>query len=180
MQPIETTTNTHARAIRVARETGKLIGRVFAGIAAVYIAAAISTQSFTPGLGSFLPAPDGYQSIHAFQNARIRDFPALYEDHGPGPVAGAGHLRRITNGKLYGTTRSTEPGHRPDVMTLHIERPFGPTIVAHLEVPVRPNVLEYLRSLRRGAVVSIAGIGHGDGRNNVYVYPVHQIDGHTP
>ena len=179
MQPIDTT-NTHVKAIRIAKKAGKLIGLVFAGIATVYIVAAVSTRSFTPGLGNFRPPPDGYQSIQAFRNARTRNFAALYDDRGPGLVAGAGHLRRITNGKLYGTTPSSEAGHSPDVMTLHIERLFGPNIVAHLDVPVGPDVLEHLRSLRRGAVVSIAGIGHGDGESNVYIYPVHQIDGHTP
>lgn len=64
--------------------------------------------------------------------------------------------------------------------TLRIRRPFGVSIIAHLDVPLRPGLQEHLRTLRKGAIVTIAGIGHGDGEYNIYIYPVHQVNGHAP
>ena len=138
-------------------------------------------HTWTPGIELLVPIPDGYQDIRAFRAARTHDFPALHGKPPPGPVAGSGHLLRITDERLYGTeTTETGQNRRPEVKTLHIERVFGPDIIAHLDVPLRPDLQEHLQSLRKGAIVTIAGIGHGDGEHNVYIYPVHQVNAHAP
>ena len=138
-------------------------------------------HTWTPGIELFVTTPDGYQDTRAFRSAHRHDFPALHDEPPPAPVAGTGHLHRVTNGTPYGTrSTGTERGRRPDVKTLHIERLFGPAIIAHLDVPLRPGLQEHLRSLRKGAVVTIAGIGHGAGEHNIYIYPVHQVNGHAP
>lgn len=138
-------------------------------------------HTWTPGIELFVATPDGYENTPAFRTARTHDFPALQREPPATQVAGAGHLRRITKGRLYGTqTAGAVQNSRPNVKTLHIERVFGPDIVAHLDVPLRPGLREHLQSLRKGAVVTVAGIGHGDGEHNVYIYPVHQVNGHAP
>ena len=163
--------------ITTARDLGK---GMLIGLMPAYFLAAMWTHSFTPGLGNFLAPPDGYQSVRTYRKARTEGFPALYEKPGPSRVGGAGHLYAIRDDRLYGTTRTEALADPPDVKTLHIERLFGPNLIAHLDVPLRPALLEHLRSLRNGAVVTVAGIGHGDGEHNVYIYPVHQVNGHTP
>ena len=169
---------TLAAAIKTARDLGK---GMLIGVIPGYVLAVMWTHSCTPGLGNFLAPPEGYQNIGAYRRARSHDFPALHEEPGPSPVGGGGHLFRIRDGVLHGTTATeTPPGRRPDVRTLHIERLFGPNIIAHLDLPLRPGLQEHLRSLRKGAIVTIAGIGHGDGEHNIYIYPVHQVNGHAP
>ena len=109
-----------------------------------------------------------------FRTARNHDFPTLRDQPRPAPVAGAGHLLEVYEGKPHGTSEAstaTEPG--PDVTTLYIRAVFGPTLIAHLDVPIDPRLHEHLRSLRKGAVVAVSGIGHGDGDPSVYIYAVH-------
>lgn len=145
------------------------------------VTSAVWLHTWTPGIELFVTTPEGYQDTRAFRATRTHDFPALHEEPPPAPVADAGHLLRVTDGKPYGTgTTGTGRSPAPDVKTLHIARVFGPDIIAHLDVPLRPDLEEHLRSLRKGAVVTIAGIGHGDGEHNVYIYPVHQVNGHAP
>ena len=36
---------------------------------------------------------------------------------------------------------------------------------------------EHLRSLRKGDIITGAGISHGGSEHNIYIYPVHQVNG---
>lgn len=167
-----------AAAVTTAKDLAK---GILAGLIPAYFLAAMWTHSFTPGLGDLLAPPDGYQSVRAWRSTHLHDFPALHPEPRPSRVGGAGHLVEIRDGTLYGTTATDTPaGPAPDVKTLRIARLFGPDIVAHLDVPLDPDLQEHLRSLRKGAVVTVAGIGHGDGKYNVYIYPVHQVNRHAP
>lgn len=105
-----------------------------------YVTGAVQLQTWTPGLGLFLATPDGYQSVRAFRAARTHDFPAVHEQPPPSPVAGTGHILAIKDGTLYGT--QAPPGRRPEVKTLRMVRVFGPALVAHLDVPLRPGLQE--------------------------------------
>ena len=148
-------------------------------LAGVYTMWMASLHTWTPGVELLIETPDGYQNARAFRAVRQHDFPALQDEPPPAPVAGAGHLLDVANGKPYGTNVSTRASEaEPDVMTLHVRPMFGPALIAHLDVPIDPRLHEHLRSLHKGAVVTIAGIGHGDGDPSVYIYPVHQVNGH--
>ena len=145
-----------------------------------YVSAGVTMHSCTPGFGRLRPIPDGYQSIGTFQAARTHDFPALHDEPAPAPVAGSGHLTAITDSTLYGVSEAERPDPAPDVRSLRIKRVFGPSITAHLETPLDPELHEHLLSLHKGAIVTIAGIGHGEDEHTVYIYPVHQVDGIEP
>ena len=158
---------------------GKSLALVLLAVAGVCAMMMTSLHTWTPGIELLVETPDGYQSARDFRTARRHDFPTLRDQPPPAPVAGAGHLLEVYDGKPYGTSGSptaTEPG--PDVTTLYIRAVFGPTLVAHLDVPIDPRLHEHLRTLRKGAVVAVTGIGHGDGDPSVYIYPVHQVNGH--
>jgi len=172
-------TNVTIVALRMtARDTAIWILLV---LGAAYAMAAMTMHSWTPGLGAFRPTPDGYQSVSAFSKARSHEFPALHPDPGPAPVAGTGHLTKVSRGRLYGTAATETAGEtRPEVMTLQIERLSGPIIIAFLDVPLRTSMQEYLQEVGKGAIVTVAGIGHGDGEHNIYVYPVHRINEREP
>ena len=141
----------------------------------VYVAKVILTGNWTPLVFEFRSPPPGYQSVAGFAAARDHAFPALFEAPAPGPVAGTGHLRNIRGGGPTGTDVS---GVR--VKTLHIGRVSGADLYAHLDLPIQPALLAYLRTLSRGSIVTVSGIGHGDGKYSVYIYPVHRVDGHEP
>lgn len=143
-----------------------------------YVTAAVRFRTWTPGIELFHATPDGYQSVRAFRNARAHEFPALHEEAAPAAVAGTGRLRSIADGGLYGA--GAGPNGPREVKTIHITRLGGPRLVAHLDVPLAPDLLDHLRSLRRGAIVTVTGIGHGDGESNIYIYPVHALNGYTP
>ena len=87
-------------------------------------------------------------------------------------MAGTGHLARVSYRQPYGTNVS-----EVDVKTLRLERFFGTTLTAHLDVPISPAWSAHLQSLSKGAIVTVSGIGHGDGRFNIYIYPVHRVNG---
>ena len=87
-------------------------------------------------------------------------------------MAGTGHLARVSYRQPYGTNVS-----EVDVKTLRLERFFGTTLTAHLDVPISPAWSAHLQSLSKGAIVTMSGIGHGDGRFNIYTYPVHRVNG---
>ena len=141
----------------------------------IYVLEVILTGSWTPLVFEFRSPPPGYQSVADFAAARDHAFPALFEEPAPGPVAGTGHLRSIHGGGATGTDVS---GVR--VKTLHIGRVSGADLHAHLDLPIRPDLLAYLRTLSRGSIVAVSGIGHGNGKYNIYIYPVHRVDGHEP
>lgn len=143
--------------------------------ACFYVLKVILTGSWTPLVFEFRSPPPGYQSVADFAAARDHAFPALFEEPAPGPVAGTGHLRSILDGLPTGTDVS---GVR--VQTLHIGRVSGADLYAHLDLPIQPALLAYLRTLSRGSIVTVSGIGHGDGNINIYIYPVHRVDGHEP
>lgn len=167
--------------ITLATVIRNLVQIVLAALLPLYVISAMWTHSLAPGAGELRERPDGYQSIRGYRPTRTRDFPALHDQPPPGPVAGSGHLASVEDTRLWSITPgSTPPGTAPKVKTLRIRRPFGVSIIAHLDVPLRPSLQEHLRTLRKGAVVTVAGIGHGDGRHNVYIYPVHQVNGHAP
>ena len=154
---------------------------VLIALAGFYAMWATSLHTWIPGVEVLVETPHGYQSSRAFRAARNHDFPALRDEPPPAPVGGTGHLLRVRDGTPYGTsgaTTGTEPA--PDVMTLFIRPVFGPMLVAHLDVPLHPRLHEHLLNLRKGAVVTVAGIGHGDGEHNIYIYPIHQVDGIEP
>ena len=158
--------------------TTAILTMLAAGAIACYVPSAIWLHTWTPGPEIFRATPDGYQSIRAFRATRTHDFPALYEEPPPSPVAGTGHLVSVGDGPPYGT--DAPPGRRVDVKTLYVTPVFGPRLVAHLDVPLNPDLQDHLRGLRKGALVTVAGIGHGNGENNIYIYPVHQVNGHAP
>ena len=143
-----------------------------------YVTAAVRFRTWTPGIELFHATPDGYQSVRAFRNARAHEFPALHEKPAPAAVAGTGRLRSIADGALYGA--GTLPNGPRAVKTIHITPLGGPRLVAHLDVPLGADLLNHLRSLRRGAIMTVAGIGHGDGESNIYIYPVHALNGFAP
>lgn len=78
---------------------------------------------------------------------------------------------------MYGTQAPSYPA--PDVKTLRIARLFGPALVAHLDTPLNPGLQKHLRSLRRGDIVTVAGIGHDSNEHNICIYPVHQVNRHA-
>ena len=59
-------------------------------------------------------------------------------------------------------------------------RESAPHLVAYLDVPLDPEMLEHLRSLSRGDAVTVSGIGHGPGQSVIHIYPVHRVDGREP
>lgn len=140
-----------------------------------YVMLVILAGSWTPLIFEFRSPPPGYHSVADFAAPRDHAFPALFEEPAPGPVAGTGHLRSIHDGVPTGTGVSGAK-----VKTLHIGRVSGADLRAHLDLPIEPALLAYLRTLSRGSIVSVSGIGHGDGRHNIYIYPVHRVDGHEP
>ena len=141
----------------------------------VYVMLVVVTGSWTPLIFEFRPPPPGYQSVADFAAARGHAFPALFKEPAPGPVAGTGHLSSIRDGWATGTDVSERR-----VKTLHIGRVSRADLRAHLDLPIEPALLAYLRTLSRGSIVTVSGIGHGDGRHNIYIYPVHRVDGHEP
>ena len=131
--------------------------------------------SWTPVIYDLQAPPPGYQSVAAFRAARGHDFQALFEEPAPSPVAGAGHLVDVYDGQPYGA------GIRGvDVKTIHLQRLFSVPLRAHLEVPINPALLAHLQSLSKGAIVTVSGIGYGDGRYNINIYPVHRVNGYEP
>ena len=135
----------------------------------------ILTGSWTPLIYDFGSPPPGYQSVAAFREARGHDFPALVEEPAPAPVAGTGHLVGVEDGRPYGTNVSGV-----DVKTLRLERFLGTSLTVHLDVPLSEELSAHLQSLSKGAIVTVSGIGHGDGRFNIYIYPVHRVNGYEP
>ena len=121
--------------------------------------------------------PDAYQSADDFAAERRHEFPALHEAPTPAPVGGTGRLTEVYDYWPAGTDVASA---LLDVVALRIERSPGPELRAYLNVPVDPELLEHLQSLSRGQRVTVAGIGHGDGRRIIYVYPVHWINGREP
>ena len=155
------------------------IGAVLVAIlilaAYIYVMLVVFTGSWTPLIFEFRPPPPGYQSVADFAAARDHAFPALFEEPAPGPVAGTGHLLSIHDGIATGTGVSGTK-----VKTLHIGRVSRADLRAHLDLPIEPALLAYLRTLSTGSIVTVSGIGHGDGKHNIYIYPVHRVDGHEP
>ena len=138
----------------------------------------IQTDSWTPVIHEFRPPPPGYQSVAAFAAAGSgHDFPTLFGDPEaePSPVAGTGHLVSV-----YNDSRGGPDGVRVAVKTLRLHRIFGADLNAQLEVPINPALLAHLRSLSKGAIVTVSGIGHGEGKYNLEIYPVHRVNGYEP
>ena len=123
-----------------------------------------------------LPPPDGYLSVEDFPGTRRHEFPALHPTLPPAPVEGTGQLEEIYDYWPAGTGT----GIAVDVKALRLVRDSPPHLVAYLDVPLDPEMLEYLRSLSRGDPVTVSGIGHGPGQSVIYVYPVHRVDGREP
>ena len=123
-----------------------------------------------------LPPPDGYLSVEDFLATRRHEFPALYPTPPPTPVEGTGQLEQIYDYWPVGTGA----GIAVDVKALRLVRESAPHLVAYLDVPLDPEMLEYLRTLSRGDPVTVSGIGHGRGQSVVYIYPVHRVDGREP
>ncbi len=140
-----------------------------------YVMLMTFSGSWTPLVFEFRSPPPGYQSVADFAAARDHAFPALFEEPAPGPVAGTGHLRSIHDGGPTGTGVSWV-----NVKTLHIGRLSGADLRAHLDLPIKPALLAYLRTLSTGSIVTVSGVGHGNGKHNIYIYPVHRVDGHEP
>ena len=114
---------------------------------------------------------DDYASVDDFIAARRHAFPALHPKFPPAPVEGTGRLEDIYDHQPVGTgVRNVS------VKALRIERRTPPHLVAYLDVPVNPELLEFLRSLSRGDRVTVSGIGHGPERYALYVYPVHRVN----
>ena len=143
--------------------------------ASLYPMLVIVTGSWTPLIYDFGSPPPGYQSVAAFREARGHDFPALFEEPAPAPVAGTGHLVGVEDGRPYGTNVSGV-----DVKTLRLERFLGTSLTVHLDVPISEELSAHLQSLSKGAIITVSGIGHGDGRFNIYIYPVHRVNGYEP
>ena len=143
--------------------------------ACIYVFLAAYTGTWTPLIFEFRPPPPGYQSVADFAAARDHAFPALFEEPAPGPVAGTGHLLSIHDGGATGTGVSGTT-----VKTLRIGRVHRAHLHAHLDLPIEPALLAYLRTLSRGSIVTVSGIGHGDGKHNIYIYPVHRVNGYEP
>ena len=135
----------------------------------------IETGSWTPVIHEFRSPPPGYQSVAAFAAGRRHDFPTLFGDPEPSPVAGTGHLANV-----YDRSRGGPDGVRVDVKTLRLRRTFGADLNAQLEVPINPALLAHLRSLSKGAIVTVSGIGHGDGKYDIDIHPVHRVNGYEP
>ena len=123
-----------------------------------------------------LPPPDGYLSVEDFLATRRHEFPALYPTPPPTPVEGTGQLEQIYDYWPAGTGA----GVAVDVKALRLVRESAPHLVAYLDVPLDPEMLEHLRSLSRADVVTVSGIGHGPGQSVTYIYPVHRVDGREP
>ena len=142
----------------------------------IYLMLVFFTGSWTPLVFEFRPPPPGYQSVADFAAARDHAFPALFEEPAPGPVAGTGHLLSIHDGGATGTgvsgTQRQDAAHRACLIVRDLR--------AHLDLPIEPALLAYLRTLSTGSIVTVSGIGHGDGRHNIYIYPVHRVNGHEP
>ena len=82
----------------------------FAGVCTMMMT---SLHTWTPGIELLIETPDGYQSARDFRTARKHDFPTLRDQPPPAPVAGAGHLLEVYDGKPYGTSeapRTSRPG----------------------------------------------------------------------
>ena len=153
-----------------------LVGCILmANAALLYGLLVMTTHSWTPVIYELRSPPPGYQSVAAFRAARGHDFPALFEEPAPSPVAATGHLVRVSDGQPYGTNASGV-----DVKSLHLERFLGANLTAHLDVPISAELSTHLRSLSKGAIVTVSGIGHGDGKYNIYMYPVHRVNGYEP
>ena len=110
----------------------------------IYLMLVFFTGSWTPLVFEFRPPPPGYQSVADFAAARDHAFPALFEEPAPGPVAGTGHLLSIHDGGATGTGVSGT-----NVKTLHIGRVHRAHLRAHLDLPIEPALLAYLRTLSR-------------------------------
>ena len=121
------------------------------------------------------PSPDGYQSVEDFVAQRGREFPALYETPPPTPVEGSGRLMQIYDYWPAGTD-----GGSVNVKAIELERSSHPNLRAYLDIPLKPELLEYLRGLSRGERVTVSGIGHGDSKNVINIYPVHRLNGRVP
>ncbi len=122
------------------------------------------------------PPPDGYQTVEAFVAQRRHEFPALHETPLPAPVEGSGRLMEIYDYWPAGTGVNTTE----NVKALRLERSSGPNLRAYLDVPVKPELLEHLRSLSRGERVTVSGVGHGAGQGVINIYPVHRLNGLEP
>ena len=122
----------------------------------LYAMLVIGTGSWTPVTYDFRSPPPGYHSVAAFREARGLDSPALFEEPPPAPVAGTGHLVRVSDGRAYGTNVSGV-----DVKTLRLERFLGTSLTVHLNVPISEELLAHLQSLSKGAIATVSGIGHG-------------------
>ena len=144
-------------------------------IATLYTMLVIASGSWTPLICEFRSPPPGYQSVSAFAAARAHSFPTLFEEPAPAPVAGTGYLVDIRDDSSYEVDVNGVA-----VKTLVIARLSGAALRAHVDVPLDPALLAHLRSLSKGAVVTVSGMGHGDGRHNVHIYPVHRVNGYEP
>ena len=154
----------------------RLIGwALMVNAAVLYPMLVMTTHSWTPVIYDFRSPPPGYQSVAAFIEARGHDFPALFEEPAPSPVAGTGHLVHVYDGRAYGTNVNGV-----EVKTLRLDRLFGANLTVHLDVPISPALAAHLQSLSKGAVVTVFGIGHGDGQSHIYIYPAHRVNGYEP
>ena len=157
----------------MASAIGEVLAQILFIAGCIYVLQAIVTGCWIPPIFEFRSPPPGYESVADFAAARDHAFPALFEKPAPGPVAGTGRLRSVDDGAPTGTdVRGVE------VKTLHIGRVTGVDLYAHLDLPIQPALLAYLRTLSRGSIVTVSGIGHGNGKLSIHIYPVHRVDGH--
>ena len=123
-----------------------------------------------------VPPPEGYLSVEAFVAERHHEFPALHEAPAPVPIEGSGRLVEIYSYWPAGTGADSSV----DALALRLERSPGPALRAYLDVPVKPELLDHLRSLSRRDTVTVSGIGHGSGTGVINIYPVHRFNGREP
>ena len=122
------------------------------------------------------PPPEGYLSVEAFVAERHHEFPALHEAPSPAPIEGSGRLVEIYRYWPAGTGADSSV----NALALRLERSPGPALRAYLDLPVKPELLEHLRSLSRRDNVTVSGIGHGSGTGVINIYPVHRFNGREP
>jgi len=120
--------------------------------------------------------PEGYLSVEDFVAERHREFPALHEAPPPAPIESSGRLVEVYRYWPAGTDADSSVR----ALALRLERSPGPALRAYLDLPVKPELLEHLRSLSRRDSVTVSGIGHGSGTGVINIYPVHRFDGREP
>ena len=112
------------------------------------------------------PPPEGYLSVEAFVAERHQEFPVLHEAPSPAPIEGSGRLVEIYRYWPAGTGADSSV----NALALRLERSPGPALRAYLDLPVKPELLEHLRSLSRRDSVTVSGIGHGSGTGVINIY----------